>query len=288
MIRKCVCCLFIIMFSIWSQSLLARLRVRGIYVTQSSLQNVRVLRSLIRRAKAVGINTFVIDFGYSSKRYRHNIKLLHASGIRYVARIVVFPRGGTRAQVRSKNYWRKKYRLVEKAVSLGAQEIQLDYIRYRASMPGSSQNARDILRVIKWFKARLQPLAIPLQIDVFGVAAHGHSRHIGHNLKLFAQSVDAMCPMVYPSHYEPFHRYSRQPYNTVYKSLQALKAQFNGKPPFKVYPFIEASNYRMAMSAYQKQQYIRAQLRAVRDAKADGWFVWSARNKYRNLFRVLR
>src|SRR3989338_9377327 len=99
---------------------------KGIYVTQSSLENTNTLQYFIKRAKEVGINTFIVDLHQTSKRYERNIQRLHDHGIRYVARIVVFPHGATRAQMHSEDYWRKRYRLMQHAINLGAHEIQLD------------------------------------------------------------------------------------------------------------------------------------------------------------------
>ena len=283
--RLRILCSFFCLVLLCANSAFAR--DRGIYITQSTLQNTKAIKYLIRRSRKVGINTFVIDYNYPNSRYRKNIKLVHQNHIKYVARIVVFPHGGTRAQVGSQSYWQKRYRRVQQAIALGAQEIQLDYVRYRVSQRGSKQNARDIYRVIKWFHDRLQRQGIPLQIDVFGITTKGDSVHIGQSITLFAPIVEAMCPMVYPSHYEPYIHYSRNPYSTVFAALQSMRKQFGGHIPFRVIPFIEASNYRYHLSGAAKIKYIYAQIRAVDDSHVNGWYVWSARNHYNALFRVL-
>lgn len=260
---------------------------KGIYVTQSSVENTRTLNYLIYRSHETGINTFVIDMKHYSNAYARNIKLVHDSGIKYVARIVVFPRGGYDAQVKSKNYWEQKFRLVQHAINLGAKEIQLDYIRYRPSQRPSSQNAKNINEVIKWFKDKVAQQGIPLQIDTFGVANKGESRYIGQNLLLFADNIDALCPMPYPSHHEPYRMHAKQPYETVHTSLLDLKKQFNYNIPFRVYPFIELYNYRYPLSKRQKYDYIYAQIRAVEDSGMNGWYAWNPSNQYDNLFHVL-
>jgi hypothetical protein len=271
-----------------SSSAIASQWVKGIYLTQSTVENKRSLSSLIKKSKKYGINTFVIDVNRKSSAYRRNIVLVRENKIKYVARIVVFPHGGTSAQVLSKKYWQKKYKLVEIALQLGAQEIQLDYIRYSSSRRASSQNARNIYEVIKWFKAKLKEKNIPLQVDVFGITGFYDALHIGQNLRLFADSVDAICPMVYPSHYEPYRKHAKTPYATVLSTLQSLHAQFNDNRPFKVYPFIELYNYRYPLSRKAKLNYIYQQIRAVEDNHANGWYAWSPTNKYNNLFRVLQ
>ena len=261
---------------------------KGIYVTQYTLENTRVLQSLIRRSRATGINTFVVDLSRRSRRYDRNIKLVENNGLHYVVRIVVFPHGASRAQVRNKNFWQRKNKLIQHAITLGADTVQLDYIRYHTGHRPSSQNAKDIRNVIAWFRARVRPRGIPLQIAVFGEVSFKPSRSIGQNVRVFAGAFDSLAPMLYPSHYEPYRRYSSRPYKTVYDSLQAIKSQFGGKPPFSIYAYIEMSNYRVRMSSAKKQRYIWEQMRAARNAGVNGWYAWSPNNKYRNLFRVLQ
>jgi hypothetical protein len=261
--------------------------VRGIYLTQTTLEDTKYLNYLISHAKAAGINTFVVDLEKPSKKYQKNIALLKDNDITYVARVIVFPEGGHPEQIASQAYWAKRYNLMATAVSYGAQQIQLDYIRYNTRQPASSENAKNIFRVVQWFKDKLKPQGIPLQADVFGISSFGESRHIGQNLRMMAQSVDALCPMVYPSHFEPFRLHAVTPYKTIYTSLMALRSQFDYKPPFKLYAYIEISNYRYPLPPAKRRAYVIAELKAVKDSGADGWYVWSAHNKYDYLFTLL-
>lgn len=275
---------FSLLFSIqaWSTN-----SVKGIYLTQSSLENTELLQYLIKRAKTSGIDTFVVDLEIPSKRYRDNIGLLKENNIQYVARIIMFPDGGTPSQIKDPVKWQKKYTLVKQAIDWGASQIQLDYIRYNTKQKPSSQNAMDIMKIIQWYKARLAAQNIPLQVDVFGVASFGESKYIGQNVKLFAESVDALCPMVYPSHYSPFSYHFKRPFNTVYDSLQGIRKQLDGQPPIKIYAYIELSNYHYSMNHTDTLDYIKAQLHAVKEANADGWYAWSPHNRYDNLFKIL-
>jgi hypothetical protein len=262
--------------------------VRGIYVTQYMFENTAFLNHLIAKAKKAGVNTFVVDMEKPSKRYRDNLDLLKENNIHYVARIIMFPGGGTASQIENPAVWQKKYALVKQAVDWGASQIQLDYIRYNTKQKPSPNNAKNILEIISWYKNKLSGQNIPLQVDVFGIASFGESKYIGQNIKLFSQNVDAICPMVYPSHYVPFKEHFNKPYDTVYGSLKSIKGQFGGKQmPMKMYPYIELSNYHFPMSQPRTQEYIKAQIKAVHDAGADGWFAWSPHNRYDNLFSVL-
>lgn len=262
--------------------------VKGIYLTQYTLEDTPYLNYLIQHSKAAGITTFVIDLERPSKKYHENLALLKKNNISYVARIVMFPGGGTRAQVTNPAVWQEKYALVKQAVDWGANQIQLDYIRYNTEQAPTAQNARDIHRIIKWYKSQLLALKVPLQLDIFGIASFGPSVYIGQDIKLFSSSADVICPMVYPSHFEPFRQHAVTPYETIYTALNALKEQFpDNKPPFKLYPYIELSNYRYPLSHEKRLKYIVAEIRAAEDAGADGWYVWSPHNEYDPLFDVL-
>lgn len=262
--------------------------VKGIYLTQGTLEDTPYLNYLIQHSRAVGINTFIVDLDRPTNRYHQNLALLKQNNINYIARIVMFPDGGTPAQIKNPEIWQKKYNLAQQAVNWGASQIQLDYIRYNTEQRPSAQNARDILAIIQWFKSRLAAQRVPLQVDVFGIASFSPSVYIGQDIPLFAQSADVVCPMVYPSHFEPFLEHSQTPYDTIYDALSSLRDQFpEGNLPVKLYPYIELSNYHYAFSHDHRLKYILAEIRAVEDAGADGWYVWSPHNEYDNLFTVL-
>lgn len=264
---------------------------KGIYLTQYTLENPEKLDYLIRESKAVGINTFVIDHEYYSKSYATALAKVKAAGIKNVTRIVVFSDGGNAKQIRSQAYWEDKYKLIDDAIKSGTDAIQLDYIRYSSKEPANPQHAKDVYEVIKWFKSRISSKSLPMEIDIFGEVSYYPSMHIGQDIKMFADSVDGVNPMVYPSHFWPYEKYSAEPYNTIKNSLNALVKQFDNNPPFKVHAFIEAANYHYVTKTTdkQKQKYLLEEIRAVEDAtNTSGWYVWSANNVYENLFKVLR
>lgn len=264
---------------------------KGIYLTQYMLEKPEKLDYFLREAKATGINTFVIDHEYYSKHYAPAIAKVKAAGIKAVVRVVVFSDGGNAQQIRSKAHWEKVFELVNDAIKSGVDSVQLDYIRYSSKAPANPQHAKDVYEIIKWFKAKINAKNIPMEIDIFGEVSYYPSLHIGQDIKMFADSVDGVNPMVYPSHFWPYEKYSADPYKTINSSLNSLVGQFNDKPPFKVHAFIEAVNYHYIKKTTneQKQKYLLQEIRAVEDAKGvSGWYVWSANNVYENLFQVLK
>jgi len=261
--------------------------VRGIYITQPTFEDTPRLKYLIAHAKASGINTFVVDYDRDSRVYAANVPLLRQNGIHYVARITVFPNGGTPDRINSIPYREGKLHLMEEAVALGADAIQLDYIRYNTSLGRSDQHVTDVDNVIQWFRDHLSGHHVALQVDVFGITSFGPEKHIGQDVRQIAQHADVLCPMDYPSHFQPFAHYSAQPEATVHDALIALKSRFGGQVPVRIVPWIEMSNYHYALSDAARQRYIAAQIRGVEASGVDGWYAWSPNNYYDNLFQVL-
>lgn len=281
--------LLLLSFLLFSVSHVANAMEKGIYISQTTLEDTKYFNYLISRAKKAGITTFVVDLERPSKLTEKNLALLKENHINYVARVMIFPNGGGKAEeVTSTAHWEKKYKLINYALNYGAEQIQLDYIRYNTKQGASPEHAKNILKVVQFYKDRLAKQKIPMQMDVFGIASFGEESNIGQNIKLFADSIDVLCPMVYPSHFEPYREHAVTPYKTVYSSLEAIKSQFGkNKPPFKLFPYIELSNYRYPLSQEKKLSYIYAQIQAAEASGVEGWYAWSANNYYDNLFKVL-
>jgi hypothetical protein len=117
--------------------------------------------------------------------------------------------------------------------------------------------------------------------------AFGPSLRIGQDIGHFAPDIDAVCPMLYPSHFEPYVERARAPYETVHSALLALKRQTR-RHPVPIYAYIEPFNFRYEMTDAERVRYVEAQLDAVIDAGAHGYYVWSVGNHYDLLFQMLQ
>jgi hypothetical protein len=263
------------------------LAVRGIYVHQLTVQNPKKLQYLINNATKVGINTFVVDLWGRPANYAAGIKAIQAAGLSFVPRITVFPDGATPEQVNDQQLLEQRWRLIDFALGLGAKDVQLDYIRFSSRNAESEHNAGKILEVVRFFRQRLEKRGARLQIDIFGEVSYGPSTRIGQDISRLAPELDAVCPMLYPSHFEPYEQTAKTPYRTVHGALTALDRQIKANP-VPVYAYIEHFNYRHPMSDAERAQYFDAQLQAVLDSKAQGFYVWSVGNYYDIVFNALR
>jgi hypothetical protein len=262
--------------------------VRGIYLQRNTVQQPRRLKRLIERSLKLGINTFVVDVSGRSPKYEEAIKTIQDAGLTYVPRVAMFPDGARNESVlRDQKLLEHRWGLVDYALSLGAKDIQLDYIRFTHHNVDSPENATKVLEVIQLFRQRIEQRGGRLQIDIFGEVAYAPSTHIGQDIARFAPALNAVCPMLYPSHFEPHEKTAKEPYRTVFGALNALDRQIQSSP-IPVYAYIEPFNYRHPMNDAERRDYFEEQLKAVLDSPAQGFYVWSAGNFYDVVFNVLQ
>lgn len=253
---------------------------------QVTAQDAPRLHELIDKAKAAGLNTFVVDLWRRSPEYAKAIEAIQSAGLHYVPRITLFPDGARPHQIDDRQLLERRWRLVDYALKLGAADIQLDYIRFSSQNAPSTENASKVLAVIRFFRQRIRQRGARLQIDVFGEVSYGPSMRIGQDMRRFAPELDAVCPMLYPSHFEPYQETALVPYETVHGALRALERQTKHSP-IPIYPYIEHFNYRHRMTDPERAAYFEAQLQAVLNSSAQGFYVWSVGNFYDIPFAVL-
>jgi hypothetical protein len=105
--------------------------------------------------------------------------------------------------------------LVEEEIALGADEINLDYVRYpvQGGLGNADFHLHDTGRTrigaitdfVRKVHAITQSHKVPLSVDIFGVTATGTRQDIealGQDIALLSPNVEALMPMVYPSHYD--------------------------------------------------------------------------------------
>ncbi len=105
--------------------------------------------------------------------------------------------------------WQYNVSVAEAAARAGFDEIQFDYVRFPSDGPIESavfsHKAAEpmgwtITRFVHYASTRLKPLGVRVSVDVFGLSAT-HELGIGQKPGRLAKYVDAVYPMVYPSHY---------------------------------------------------------------------------------------
>ena len=110
--------------------------------------------------------------------------------------------------------WEYPLALAEEACGLGFDEIQFDYVRFPAgrtaevARPRTPDTADGRVAAIAAFlteaRNRIHPLGCAISADIFAITVSSETDEgIGQRPEDLSLAVDAISPMVYPSHYSP-------------------------------------------------------------------------------------
>jgi hypothetical protein len=184
--------------------------------------------------------------------------------------------------------------LSKEAIRLGFQEIQFDYVRFtsdgdlkRCIYPfGKGETRQDVIRdFLVYIKKELEPYQVPVSADIFGLTTSApDDLGIGQQFEKIAQSVDIVCPMVYPSHYAPgsfgLKIPDLHPYETVFRGVRdALKRlEKIDKNGNHIRPWLQD----FSLGNYYGRTQIQAQIKAANDAGAKEWIFWNPSCRYSN------
>ncbi|MDH5720260.1 MAG: putative glycoside hydrolase [Spirochaetia bacterium] len=259
---------------------------KGLYLHNYSALSKDKLNYFIKKAKKYKINTFVIDV-QKKMAPKENIEMIKKAGIFPVARIVVFE-GGLKTKDPNQNYINSILNLIEDSAIQGFQEIQLDYIRY-ADMPELlslplKYKYGVINNILSKAKNKTDMLGIMLSADVFGRITLNTHDHIGQRLENFGKFMDTIYPMVYPSHYTNDPGRISDPYGTVKEGVQNSKERLKKT---RVVAYIQGFDMKITNSGLTMSEYVKAQIKAVKDARGDGWIIWNPRNDYEDSFKAM-
>jgi len=196
--------------------------------------------------------------------------------------------------------WEYLTELAEMAADLGFDEIQYDYVRFPV---GSDADAADygvdmstypkqqaIQDFLSYAGERLHEKECVVTADVFGtiIGSETDVQTVGQNYTVLGQTVDAISPMVYPSHYGNgvfgLKVPDAKPYETVLATMQGSRDALQEIPEAEravVRPWLQAftATWVQGHISYNGTQ-IREQIQAVYDAGYEEWILWNATNRY--------
>jgi len=183
--------------------------------------------------------------------------------------------------------WRYVVSVGAAAAKAGFDEIQFDYVRFpsdgdlsqivyrhrRAEAKGMT-----IANFLQYASARLHPLGVRVSADVFGLAAT-HDLGIGQVPKRIAPYLDAVYPMVYPSHYSA-GEYGIQdpdayPGRTVARSLLDFRRQLKGDH-MTLIPWLQDFSLGRAYTIVE----LTDEIAATRRQHTRGFMLWNPEGLY--------
>ncbi len=195
-----------------------------------------------------------------------------------------------------KEVWDYLMEIGTEVAAVGFDEIQFDYIRFTTDTKAADidygeealQKSKEevITEFTKYAYDTLSPLGVAVSADVFGTIIDNQvdAAIVGQNYEDMASNLDAICPMVYPSHYQngaygiPVP--DKAPYDTVYKAMSASKEKLaSQETQVRVWLQDFTASWLPEYASYGETE-IRAQIQAVYDAGYEEWILWNARMNY--------
>ena len=184
--------------------------------------------------------------------------------------------------------WDYVISIAKAAARAGFDEIQFDYVRFpsdgpieSAVFPGKTAEppAWTITRFVHYASKQLKPLGVRVSVDLFGLSAT-HDLGVGQKPGRLAKYVDAVYPMVYPSHYNPgefnISDPSSAPGRTVSRSLRDFRNAMVGRKAMLI-PWLEDFSLT---SDRRPPEEVQAQIDAARRQNAKGFLLWNPSGVY--------
>jgi hypothetical protein len=186
-----------------------------------------------------------------------------------------------------KRVWKYNVDIASAAARAGFDEIQFDYVRFPSDgdlslivYSGARNEAKSetITAFLAYAARRLHPLGVRVSADVFGLAAT-HDLGIGQAPRKISRVIDAVYPMVYPSHFAPgeynLSDPNGDPGRTVAFALADFRRQMAGERA-RLIPWLQD----FSLGRTYTIDDVRAQILSAREAHARGFLLWNAGGEY--------
>ena len=289
--------------------------VRGVHVTMALASLPGKLQQYLALP---GLNALELDVkdesGHVASAYyraQRAARLAHAKGVYLIGRVVTFedpvlserrPELAIRTSDGSlwhnnagigwtnpydRRVWKYNVDLGVAAAQAGFDEIQFDYVRFpsdgdlslvRYPGPHPQPMAWTIPAFVQYATKRLHPLGVKVSVDVFGLSAT-HDLGIGQLPRRLARYVDAVYPMVYPSHYNPgefnLPDPNAAPAETVTHSLLDFEVALEGRTT-RLTPWLQD----FSLGRTYTLDDVREQVAAARARHTRGFLLWNAEGVY--------
>ncbi len=173
--------------------------------------------------------------------------------------------------------------LAEEACAIGFDEIQFDYVRYPSGSTAERSGQRDLTQdqrvdaiasFLREARQLLHPMGCAVSAAVFGIVVSSpNDQGIGQMPETVSPQVDALSPMVYPSHYSPgwlgFEDPNDHPYDVTADALASASRRMADGSELR--PYLQAF--------WWSNQQIRRSIQAAEDA-GTGWMLWNIMSNF--------
>lgn len=181
--------------------------------------------------------------------------------------------------------WHYPLDLAVEACQLGFDEVQFDYVRFPSGdtaerawelVPSTSEERSEaIASFLAEARGRLHPMGCGVSAAIFGIVmSSADDERLGQTPETISAVVDAVSPMLYPSHYSPgwlgFADPNDHPGPVVAYALDEGRDRMAAGSLMR--PWIQGF--------YYNGDQVRAQIDEA-EARGAGWIIWNAFGDYR-------
>lgn len=226
----------------------------------------------------------------------HLIALAKERGLYTITRVVTFEDqiwsrerpetklAGIWMDSRIEENWEYPLDLAVEACELGFEEVQFDYVRWPTGVTARSYQARnpateaERVATIKSFLAeartRLHPLGCAVSAAIFGIVVSSlDDQGVGQRPEDLSVEIDAVSPMVYPSHYSPGWLGFEDP--NAHPAAVTADALDDGMPRLD-----EIAQMRPWLQGFWwTNSQIKASIQEAEE-RGVGWLIWNAPGNY--------
>lgn len=190
--------------------------------------------------------------------------------------------------------------LMNEQISMGADEIQLDYVRFpvqkglgNAVLPPADGSREKVLTAFVHKAHEItQAHHLPLSLDIFGVTATGtivDSHNLGQDIGLLGKECEALSPMVYPSHYDKGFLGFSEPGNhpeiiAIGTKGAVQRLEKAGDTGAVIRPWLQAFMWR---SPEYGPKYLAQETKEAEKGGGVGWLMWNPGCSYWDAWKAI-
>lgn len=195
------------------------------------------------------------------------------------------------ANQESKEVWWKVIKIAEEGFKMGFDEIQFDYIRFPSSLKPYVINKNKTKILCEFLDTAVSYLDTLgwLSIDLYGYVCWVDVLYLeGQSLKEMGKRVDAVYPMLYPSHFHPsfFSELSgeERTFRIINDSMRNARKMLPDRTK-RIVGYIQAFSWK---SSTMGKKYIKNQIYAALRSNQNGFILWHAGGDYDLAFKELK
>lgn len=189
--------------------------------------------------------------------------------------------------------WDYNVEIMQEAIDLGFDEIQLSHVRFPDSGPlnradygvanSSARRQQAIAGFLDHTYAATASSGAMLSADIFAMALWDENEMLtGQDLQMMIERLDYVHPLLFPSHFREgslgYDSPSAHPSEITGRTLESGLELLPDHYEARLRPWLQAFSYGSAMPF--GEDAIRAQIDAARQHGVSGWMLWNSEGAY--------